>query len=73
MSIEKIVADMNAAGFKINNLFQLDEGFWRCNLRSDRTGGTFYDFANGTTMLDALRKAAEKTKVASTDDVSDLA
>lgn len=46
-----------AAGFKINNLFERDDGTWQANLRGPG-GGT--DFGTGATPCAAMRACAEK-------------
>lgn len=34
MPLSQLIADANAEGWLINNLFQLDDGSWQANLRS---------------------------------------
>jgi hypothetical protein len=45
------------AGYRVNNLFERDDGTWQANLRGP-SGGT--DFATGATPCAALRACAEK-------------
>lgn len=74
--MEEIIKELNKNGFRINNLFQLGDGFWRCNVRKDNrdgTAGAFFEFANGTTAEEALYEALAKTKCKPVeDDFSDL-
>ena len=58
--METVIKELNARGFRVNNLFQLDETYWRCNLRGIEE--TFFDFAEGKTPQEALQKALAKTK-----------
>lgn len=60
MSIESQIKTINAAGYKINNLFQLDENFWRCNVRGPDQ--TFSEFGNGDTPEAALIEVQRKMK-----------
>jgi hypothetical protein len=47
----QLLADHN---IKVNNLFQLDDGTWQCNLRDDEYG---YEFGQGKTLYDAIKAA----------------
>jgi hypothetical protein len=49
----RLIEDVNAKGLRINNLFQLGEG-WRANLWD---GQQFYEFGDGVTALEALSAA----------------
>ena len=59
--MEDIIELINSEGFRINNLFQLDETYWRCNLR-DNSGG-FFEFGVGKTPKEALADAFSRTEV----------
>ena len=59
--METLIAEITSRGYRINNLFQLDVDFWRCNLRGV-SDNTFFDFANGQTATEALQNALLKTK-----------
>ena len=72
--MEDIIKQINTRGFQINNLFQIGDNYWRCNVR-DSSGG-FFAFANAPTAKDALAGALEKTKEGPTnkkvEDFSDI-
>lgn len=70
MSIESAISEINDAGFELNNLFQIDRDFWRCNLRSS-TEKTFFDFGQGKTPEEALRNALGKVHDEKSDDVAE--
>jgi len=58
--IEKFITSTQALGFKINNFFQRDDGFWQANLR--KVDGDCYEWGRGATpeaALDAALKAAQ--------------
>ena len=59
--MEEIIKLINAQGFYINNLFQVDAEFWRCNLR-EGDNGSFFSFANGKTAKEALEGALASIK-----------
>ena len=72
--MEEIIKKINANGYHINNLFQLDPGYWRCNLR-DNESECFFNFAEGKTPKEALVKALAKTEekpVKREEDFSDI-
>jgi hypothetical protein len=73
--LEQKIAQVNARGFLLNNLFQLEHKLWRCNLRS-ADSGTFSAFGQGETVEAALDAAVDSLTVAkkspSTDDFLDL-
>ena len=72
--MEDIIELISSEGFRINNLFQLDETYWRCNLR-DSSGG-FFDFGVGKTpkeaLVDALSRADKKPVAKQAEDFSDI-
>lgn len=63
MTLEALIADIAAKGFKVTNLFELDKGDWQANLR---TGPgflcKFYEFAVGATAQEALASALKKAE-----------
>ena len=72
--MEATIKKINANGYRINNLFQLDPGYWRCNLR-DTKSECFFDFAKGETAKEALINALAKTKegpLKKEEDFSDI-
>ena len=58
--IEETIAKIQSLGFKINNLFQLDEGGWQSNLR--RVDGDTHEWGRGKTPQAALEAALETAK-----------
>lgn len=41
-------ADLEADGLRVNNLYQMDNKLWRCNLRRDHPGrGVLYEWGQG--------------------------
>lgn len=74
MSIESQIKAINDAGYKINNLFQLDEDFWRCNVRGP--DHTFSEFGNGdtpeTALIEVQRKMKKVAVVVEEEDFSDI-
>lgn len=66
-SLEEIAALLNDNGLSVNNLFQLTDGRWQCNLRAFgdedeamRRKTSCYDFAQDDTPRGALIEAAKK-------------
>lgn len=43
----QLFSDLAADGLRINNLFQLDSGHWRCNLRDDRFDTKMFTYGEG--------------------------
>lgn len=73
--MEEIIKQINAHGFQINNLFQIGDNYWRCNLR-DSSGG-FFACVNASTARGALEGALQKTESGPTnakkaDDFADI-
>lgn len=58
--MEDVIKQINAKGYQINNLFQVDETFWRCNIRDNKTK-CFFAFANALTAKQALEGALART------------
>lgn len=54
MSFDSLLAEAAECGYLVNNLYQLDSGTWRCNLRR---GDNFTDVATATTACGALHEA----------------
>ena len=45
---EQLFADLASEGLKVNNLFQLQSGHWRCNLRADHPGAVIlFNYGEG--------------------------
>lgn len=53
-TVEEIVEEINALGFRIHDIFQFDD-FWQCNLRA--SGYIYYDFVQAYSLREALEKA----------------
>ena len=53
--MDKLLEDIKARGFLVNNLFQYDDIFWQCNLRDQ--DGECSAFALGKTANEALYNA----------------
>ena len=45
---------------QINNLFQIGDGRWQCNLRPEGAPGAAQKFAHGTSPAEVLRKALDE-------------
>jgi len=58
-TLEELIAYCEDEGFRLNNLFQLDDGSWQANLRSDDEN-TFHEFGQGPTHREALVAAMLK-------------
>lgn len=59
MTIEQLLSEVQSSGLLVNNLFQLDDGGWRCSLR-DESGG--YGFGDGEDAAAAIRSALFSAK-----------
>lgn len=57
--IDSALADIADLGYLVNNLFQLSDGSWQCNLRRGNIGSRYYTtaFAVGSTCAEALEAA----------------
>lgn len=51
--IEQLILSINGKGFRVNNLFQLDDGSWQLNVR---VGNEFFDFVQASSMREVLEK-----------------
>lgn len=56
MTTDEAIAEINARGFRVLNLFQLASDRWRANIRPEREEFGF-KFAEGPTAVEALRAA----------------
>jgi hypothetical protein len=61
-TLDSMVAEIAERGWSINNLFQLQDGMWRANLRvttedRDQVRTIFHEFADANTAQDALAAA----------------
>jgi len=60
-----IFEDIANFGWLVNNLYQVDAGLWRCNLRKpDATGDWFTNWAEAATLEDVLYEALFLTEAA---------
>lgn len=58
---DTLFSELSDSGWLLNNLYQLDDGSWRCNLRRpDGLGDYFTDWAEGPTLEAALASAMGK-------------
>ena len=69
MTLEQQIAVVNAAGYRVNNLFQHPVAGWQANL----TNGTdFWEFGHGATPAAALAEAMEKAKLPLADSLDQM-
>ena len=65
-TIEQWLREVKRRGLRVNNLFHLDSGMWRCNLRTAgppaRTD--YYEFGNGVDPQHAIEQALGKVTAA---------
>lgn len=54
MTLEELIAKVDAAGFRVANLFQLEDGGWQANVYMPEHR---YEFAKGENAVAALREA----------------
>jgi len=47
-TLDELLAEITHAKLRVSNLFQLDDGTWRCNLRNSTLAFSFYDHPNPT-------------------------
>lgn len=64
-AVEDWIAHVNAQGWRVNNLFQLPQGGWQANLRTDPSDGTAdcFSWGKADTPFEALERAAEKAGI----------
>lgn len=55
-TLEEAFAQVNAMGWRVNNLFQLDSGLWQANIR-EAHGYQFSGWGQDITPLGAIRGA----------------
>ena len=56
-TLETVLAEILERGWLVNNLFQLSDGSWQANLRTNLLAT---EFANGATPLEALALCIDK-------------
>lgn len=56
MTLEDLIAEAHSLGFQFNNLIELPDGVWRCNLRHKGTA-VCHAWARGTSAADAVDRA----------------
>lgn len=56
-SIEELFAEIGEMGWLVNNLYQLDDGSWRANIRR---GQWFTQFGKGDSPMEAMSEAMDK-------------
>lgn len=61
MSIETLLTEISERGWRVNNLFQLDNGDWQANLRTD---SHYTQFGRGRTPSEALSLAIDAIETA---------
>lgn len=59
-TIAAMIAEVNATHYYFNNLFQLQDGSWRCNLRSDVMIPSWSQFGNGADPVSAVAECLAK-------------
>lgn len=59
-TIAEMIQQANDAGYTFNNLFQLQDGSWRCNLRSELKVPAYVDFGNGPDPVSAIKATIKK-------------
>lgn len=74
-TLEQLIAKCNAAGLRVNNLFQHERTLtWQANLWE--IGGNAHDFGHGPTAIEALQRAfdvvSKQVVAPPVDDGSDL-
>lgn len=69
MSLDSLLEECSASGWLLNNLFRLDDGEWRANLRS--VDGRFTEFGKGESASEALERTMSKIADAEFSDRED--
>jgi hypothetical protein len=59
--IEPLLVEVRKLGLLVNNLYQMNAGFWVCNVRS-RDGLDFYEFGTGPDAAGAIESALVKVE-----------
>lgn len=58
MTLDDLFSEIATNGWLVNNLFQIDSGLWRCNLRKVVDDGSFFsDWAEAPSATEALEIA----------------
>lgn len=57
MNLEALLAEVNARGLRVNNLFQRRDWTWQANVTD---GAKFHEFGLGATAAEALGRALDK-------------
>jgi hypothetical protein len=55
-TLEGLILELNHRGWRLNNLYQLDNGQWQANARS---GDKCFEFRRGSTAAEALARVLE--------------
>jgi hypothetical protein len=58
-TFDSVVAEANALGLEVNNLFQIDGGLWQANMRDDYAG---HEFVKHKDPIQALKLCLEKAR-----------
>lgn len=61
LSIESLLGEISSRGWRVNNLYQLDDNSWAANLRSDTH---ITHFAYGSSLTEALSLCIDKIESA---------
>lgn len=56
-SLESLISELRDRGWRVNNLFELDDGSWQANLRTNLLAT---EFAYGDSPLEALALCIDK-------------
>ena len=68
--LPRLIREVKAAGYRINNLFHRADGQCQANLRSNTVGALVFAWAYGPCFADALEKALAKAKAGQTAPLS---
>lgn len=67
MTIEEMLRELSACGWRLNNLYQLDNGQWQANARlSDKCS----EFRRGSTAAEALARVLDAIPKPTEEDLS---
>jgi len=62
-TIEHWLREVKRRGLRVNNLFHLNSGMWRCNVRA-ADNSHFYEFGNGVDPQHAIEEALARVDAA---------
>lgn len=63
--MDELFAELAGDGWLVNNLYQLDDGSWRCNLRRPDTDGDWFTvFAEAPSAYDAIAECMDQRQEA---------